>query len=284
MSKKAAMNLERSLRRGKENLFGKTADFVRTIEIDLDHLRPNPDQPRQRFSEASLRELADSIQQHGLINPITVTPDPERGDDHYLVVAGERRYRAFQLLQRTAISAIVTSGNPDEIALIENIQREDLNPLEEAEALERLSARYKYTQQELGQVVGKARTTVNEILKLTSLPEEIKAWCRTSDTPRSVLLELTRAPDQAAQFALWEALKDGALTVRQARSRKQGDAPTSRTTRPLKDRILDDTRSLVKRLGRASDEAIAFDDAEHRELLALAKNLQDFIARLDQTE
>ena len=275
------MDLRRSLNRSKEGLFGKTDDFVRTVEIDLDKLRPNPDQPRKRFSDESLEELANSIKQHGLINPITVKEDPERGEEHYLIVAGERRFRAFQLLNKAAISAVITTGHPDEIALIENIQREDLRPLEEAEALAQLMERHNYSQEELGKVIGKARTTVNEILKLTGLPEDIKEGCRTSDTPRSLLLELTKVTDKEEQLALWEEIRDGKVTVRKARSRKKTDAEQSRPRRPLKDRLLDDARSLVKRLESVDSEDISFDDQEYNELLTLYGTIGNFIERFN---
>ncbi|WP_261771972.1 ParB/RepB/Spo0J family partition protein [Nitrosococcus oceani] len=100
----------------------------------LTNLRENPDQPRKAFDEAALQKLADSIEQHGLIQSITVASDPGN-EEGYMVVAGERRFRAFKQLGRETIPAIVTQGNRDEIALIENLQRENLNPLEEAEAL-----------------------------------------------------------------------------------------------------------------------------------------------------
>ena len=123
------------------------ADRPRIVEIDLHDLHPNPDQPRKTFSEESLIELAASIERHGLIQPITV----KRLDSGtYLLVAGERRFRAFERLGRPTIPAIVTTGDAEEIALIENIQREDLNPLEEAEALARMMDRHRYTQEQLG--------------------------------------------------------------------------------------------------------------------------------------
>jgi ParB family chromosome partitioning protein len=104
------------------------------IEVELTKLRPNPDQPRKVFAEQTIKELADSIDQHGLIQPISIVPDPEN-QDGYMIVAGERRYRAHQHLTKPTIVAIITKGKPDEISLIENIQREDLNPMDQAEGL-----------------------------------------------------------------------------------------------------------------------------------------------------
>lgn len=148
------------------------------MEVDLDQISPNPDQPRKTFKEDSLQELAASIDEHGLIQPVTIKQKPEGG---YVLVAGERRFRAHQILQRRTIAAILTTGNADEIALIENIQREDLNPLDTAEALSQMMERYQYKQDQLGQVVGKSQSTISEFLKLNALPEQIKSDYRTSD-------------------------------------------------------------------------------------------------------
>jgi ParB family transcriptional regulator, chromosome partitioning protein len=116
---------------GKEKLdfmFGLSPEMPRIVEIELTKLRPNPDQPRKVFNEETIKELASSIEQHGLIQPISVIPVPE--SDGFVIVAGERRYRAHQHLGKTTITAIITKGNSDEIALIENIQREDLSPID----------------------------------------------------------------------------------------------------------------------------------------------------------
>ena len=122
--------------------FGTSADLPKIVELDLDDIRQNPDQPRKIFNEATLRDLASSIDKHGLIQPITVKQENE---SRYLLVAGERRYRAHLLLERRTIPAIITNGNVDEIALIENIQREDLNPLETAQAFQQMIDRYSYS-------------------------------------------------------------------------------------------------------------------------------------------
>jgi ParB family chromosome partitioning protein len=187
--------------------FQTSPDLPRIVEIDLDRLTPNPDQPRQWFDETALHELAASIEQHGLIQPVIVK---EAQGDTFMLVAGERRYRAHQLLGRTTIAALITQGNPDEIALIENLQREDLNPVEAAEALATMMERHHYSQEDLGRTIGKNRVTVNELLRLNTLPQIIKDECRTSDTLRkSVLIELARLDDENAQLRLWKRLRMG---------------------------------------------------------------------------
>lgn len=168
-------------------------DARRMFEIELTKIEPNPDQPRKRFDEQGLRELAASIEKYGLLQPVTLkrTEDSER----YLLVAGERRFRAHRLLERERIYAIITDGNPDEISLIENIQREDLDPIEEADAMTRMMERYSYTQEDLGKVIGKAQNTVSEILRLNALPDRIREEYRASDTGqvnKSLLIALAR--------------------------------------------------------------------------------------------
>ena len=199
--------------------FQTSPDLPRIVEVDLDRLTPNPDQPRKQFDETALHELAASIEQHGLIQPVTVKA---LEGDTFILVAGERRYRAHQLLGRTTIAALITQGNPDEIALIENLQREDLNPVETAEALATMMERHQYSQEDLGRTIGKSRVTINELLRLNTLPQKIKEECRTSDTLRkSVLIELARLDDESAQLRLWEEIKNGRrATVRATRERK----------------------------------------------------------------
>ncbi len=203
-------------------MFGVSPEMPRIIEIELTKLRPNPDQPRTRFNKETIKELAASIGQHGLIQPISVVPDPE-SQDGFVIVAGERRYRAHQHLGKPTIVAIITKGNSDEIALIENIQREDLSPMDQAEGLANMMEKHGYKQEELARVVGKSRPTVTELLSLNTLPEDIKEECRTFDIPKSYLVQIVRAtPDERHQF--WESYKKGEVkTVREAKKRKAGE-------------------------------------------------------------
>jgi ParB family transcriptional regulator, chromosome partitioning protein len=190
------------------DMFGASADLPRIIELDLDKIQPNPNQPRKMFDEVSLRELADSIEATGLLQPILVKPlDGLTGI--YEIVAGERRYRAHGLLGRATIAAVIASGNTDEIAIVENVQREDLKPMELAESLDRLMHTHGYTQDVVAKVIGKARTTVTELLSLNKLPESIKAECRVSDiATKSFLIQLVKL-DDAAQIVAWERFKAG---------------------------------------------------------------------------
>jgi len=242
----------------RDLLFGTSFDRPQILELDLVNLEANPDQPRKRFDEQALQELAESIREHGLIQPITVKQLDD--SNRYIVVAGERRWRAHQLLERETIFAIKTEGSPDEIALIENLQRQDLHPLEEAEALTKMMNRHGYTQQQLARVIGKGRTTITELLSLNDLVDEVKDECRTSDIPsKSLLIELARVPDRENQIALWSKIRDGRFTVKQTRKAKQLPARSSQST-------LEDVRtagktflkrlSAIKRLNEADREAL----------------------------
>jgi ParB family chromosome partitioning protein len=258
----------------KDFFFGTSPDLPKIVEVNLSEIHPNPDQPRKTFDEEKLRELAHSIERQGLIQPIIVKK-LDASEEGYLLVAGERRFRAHQLLDKTTIPAIITQGNPDEIALIENIQREDLNPLEEAEALERMMVRYRYTQEELGKVIGKAQNTVSETLQLNSLPSFIKEDYRTSDSramSKSALIELTRIKDADRQRIVWESMKRGQWTVRETRRAKT----TSNPSAPAQEKAVGAGRTFLQKIQRIE----VIDDAHYQALVDLSKALREHLSRL----
>jgi len=205
------------------DMFGASADLPRITELDIAKVEPNPDQPRKFFDEKSLQELADSIAAKGLLQPILVRVGE---GDRYVVVAGERRYRAHKLLERLTIPAIITTGDIDELALIENMQREDLKPIEEAEGIKRLIDKHGYFHEDAARIVGKARNTVTALLKILTLPEDILAECRaTNIASKTFLIELAGAPEEA-QREIWEEFKAGRTktrdAVREVRGKKEG--------------------------------------------------------------
>ncbi|CAO3456703.1 Chromosome (plasmid) partitioning protein ParB [Azospirillum argentinense] len=254
---------------GTDKLFGTSSGFPHVVELDIDRVHRNPDQPRRHFDEAELRSLAASIDRYGLQNPILVRPLPQ-GD--YLLIGGERRVRAHEILGRKTVFAILTSGDPDEIGLIDNVQRVDLNAVEYAAALARLVEKHGYTHDELAAVVGKDRTDITKLLAILTLPadmlEEYAASC--TRVSRSVLIEIAAAPADLRP-ALWEQAKEGASVkaVRQAkRDHAQGQSPSVREAGPH-----DPERTLqasVKRIIR--DVAVVREqrhllDTAHRERL-----------------
>lgn len=173
-------------------------DEQRNIQqLSLEDIRPNPYQPRKQFDAEKLKELAQSISQNGLLQPIIVTPSIQG----YYIVAGERRYRACQQLELTTIKAIVQSFSDQEMrefAIIENLQREDLNPLEEAESYEQLMQHAHLTQQALATRLGKSRPYIANMLRLLKLPISIREMIRQGELSGGhgrTLLSLKRVED-----------------------------------------------------------------------------------------
>lgn len=183
-------------------------------ELSLDDLYPNPDQPRKAFDQNALSELASSIKVHGVITPIIVNKQP---DGRYMIIAGERRFRAARMAGLTVVPAIIkeyTARQIEEISLIENLQREDLNPIEAATAMKRLMEEYRLTQEDLAERIGKSRPAITNTLRLLSLPAEIIELVRvgklTSGHARTLI---TLPQDVQLEFAR-RAVKEG-LSVRQ---------------------------------------------------------------------
>jgi ParB family transcriptional regulator, chromosome partitioning protein len=248
---------------------------LRVADVPLTLCRPNPNQPRKVFNPTALEELAASIAEHGLLQPITVKRDP-KDKRCFIIVAGERRYRAFQLLGRETIPAVVTSGKADEIALIENLQRESLTPIEEAEALLRLKDKYHYTQEELAKSIGKARTTVTNLLKLNSLPKRIRKECSMSNIAnRSFLMELARVDDPKEQLSLWKEAKNRGVTVRQARIKKQSKRDQQDSD---SQRVLSSGKRFISDLERLSSDEVQLSNERYEELLDIFKR---FVAYID---
>jgi ParB family chromosome partitioning protein len=271
----------RALEERLSRSFGRipAEDIPRVFRLRLDEILPNPDQPRRRVDPEALKELAASIERHGLIQPITVQRRGEGGG--YLLVAGERRYRAHALLGQEEILAIVTSGAADEIALIENIQREGLHPLEEAAAFARLMAAHGWTQEQLAETVGKARPTVTNTLKLNGLAPSIQAACRDrGDVSKSLLFEIARHDDHQDQERLWARLKGGG-TVRAARAQRPGFGAGWSGGAGEADR---DPVSAVVATGRRLQRQVAALEAGagglEAELAALGRALDRLLARL----
>ena len=184
------------------------------VEIPLTEIRSNPYQPRKEFDEQSLREFADSIKEHGVIQPIIV----KKSIKGYEIIAGERRTRASKMAGKETIPAIIrdfTDQEMMEIALIENIQREDLNPIEEAEALAKIIESNNMTQEEAAKKFGKSRSYITNILGLLSLPEKTKKYVREGKISMGHARVLSKLsdPDQINQLA--DLIIEDGLSVRE---------------------------------------------------------------------
>ena len=184
-------------------------------EVEISSIRANPDQPRKTFSRESLEELAESIKSRGVIQPIIL----EKSGDSYEIVAGERRYRASQLAGKDTIPAIVKSFTEEEkleIALIENIQREDLTPIEEARAYKHLLETLDLSQQELAEKVGKKRSTVANSLRLLNLPQDVQDSLNDGSISAGHARAILAVLNPADQKILHSRIKDDGLSVRES--------------------------------------------------------------------
>jgi len=202
---------------------GRRQRTVLTV-VALAAVEPNPEQPRRYFAEDKLAELAASILERGLLQPIVVCRRPDGG---FQLLAGERRFRAAQLAGLDRLPAVVREGGDAlEIALIENLQREDLAPLEEAEALATLVERHGYSHREVADLLGKSRPYVSNTLALTRLPDVVKSDLHQEGRTfsREVLMGIARQPDAEAAVTLWNRLKLEAMSVRQFREERLSGA------------------------------------------------------------
>ncbi|MDP4000893.1 MAG: ParB/RepB/Spo0J family partition protein [bacterium] len=187
------------------------------IEVPIDQIKPNPWQPRKEFNPEILNELANSIREHGILQPIVVIPDPTGG---YQLIVGERRLRASKLAGLTKVPAIIRDALEEqkklELALIENIQRHNLDAIEEAMAYQQLIDKYRLTQEEVAKKVGKARTTVTNLLRLLHLPLKIQRAVAEGQLTEGHARAILALPGMEKQLALMDIIVSENMTVRQA--------------------------------------------------------------------
>lgn len=217
------------------------------VQIAIERIAPNPDQPRRTFVAESLEELAASIRRKGIIQPMILRPHPTK-DGHYQIVAGERRWRAAQMAQLHEVPALIREFDDTEVlevAIVENIQRADLNPVDEAAGYRQLMDRFGHTQEQMAEALGKSRSHIANILRLLTLPEDVRlllAEGRLSSGHARALITSDRASDLAK-----EVIRKG-LSVRQTEAlvkRSSSHAAPQHRLRPAKDA---DTRALEKDL------------------------------------
>jgi len=192
----------------------KTGGSSSISEIELSKITPNPDQPRREFDPIALSELSASIKELGIIQPITLR---EVGRDQYQIIAGERRYRASLLAGLEAIPAYIRTSNDEdvlEMALIENIQREDLNAIEIALAYQNLIEQYNLTQERLSVRIGKNRTTIANFLRLLKLPAEIQMGLKDKKIDMGHARALIPVENPTIQLKIYEEIVANELTVR----------------------------------------------------------------------
>lgn len=219
-------------------------------EVPVAAISPNPRQPRHKIDPDTLRELAESIREHGLIQPLIVTPAPDSTElaPRYQLIAGERRWSAAKLAGLGNVPVIVRGATPQEmleLALVENIQRADLNVLEEANAYRQLMTDFGLTQEQVASKVGKNRTTIANALRLLKLPDEIQAALADESISEGHARAILTIEDEKQQKQLLRQVVEQGLSVRQTEeaARRSGERPTT-----------DDRRSMVRAARAKRDE------------------------------
>ena len=229
------MAMKKGLGRGLDALLGDytqpTPEGVQELDIHL--IDTNAGQPRKDFDQEKLLELADSIRQHGVVQPILLRQNGER----YVIVAGERRFRAARLAGLEKVPAIVKDldeAQVMEVALIENLQREDLNPIEEAAAIRCLMQQHDLTQEEVSKRLSKSRPAIANSLRLLTLPEPVQAFLRNGKLQAGHARALAGLQDPEAQAVLADKIVGEGLSVRAAESlaREQGQKPPRQKKEP----------------------------------------------------
>lgn len=232
MKEKNQRTLFELIPQGKEGLSHRTKDSQREALkihlIDLELIKPNPFEPRKIKQESSLQELVASIRRHGLLCPVLVRREQ---NGTFTTLAGARRIEAHRRLGRGKIPALVVEGDPLEIGLIENLLREDLAPLDEAEALKELKEKRNYTLEQLSDVVRKSPSYISEIISLATLPDEIKESLRTSEVQptRNFLIELAREKDPKKLMKLWRSFRSRKTSTVKSLREKRGKSGSTLT-------------------------------------------------------
>ncbi len=262
----------------KALIITRDSSFNHSFEAEVARVRPDPAQPRRSIAEPEIAELAATMQSQGQLQPILLRPDPaERGC--WIIVAGERRWRAARLNGWSSILAIEFSGDHDVATLLENLQRVDLTPVEEARGIARLLGEKGWSQSQAAAALGKSKSEISSVLRILDLPADILDGVSTSKLalPRNVLSELARVPAGETRERLLMAARAGTLTLRTLRSLRDAaaaDPEAEAAARPALSalaiyRIADQVRRLP-----ASVPTL---DMRHREALVA---LRDAIAEV----
>ncbi|MDA8015894.1 MAG: ParB/RepB/Spo0J family partition protein [Thermoanaerobaculia bacterium] len=267
----------RGLGKGLDALLGSTTSSSATEQVShtatesaqsnptklsVGRLEPNRFQPRTQFDESGLEELAESIRAQGVVQPIVVTPkEGSQADDEaaFVIVAGERRWRASQRAGLQEVPVVVREVADDrqllELALVENVQRADLNPVEEAEAYRTLAESFGLSQEDIAARVGKGRTTVTNFLRLLRLPQEVQDLMREGRLTAGQARPLLALPDKKAQIALAERAVKENLTARDLEALVQAPKPKPEARRP--EELDVHTREAVEKLTQALQTKVA---------------------------
>lgn len=252
------------LGRGLESLIPKSkqmhpeATKENVFYVEVNKIRPNPDQPRQDFNQDGLKELSQSIRKYGVLQPLLVAKMEEesaRGKDvYYQLIAGERRLKASKLAGLPSVPVVIrddfkTKGAKLEVALVENVQRIDLNPVEEAEAYDRLAKEFNLTQQEIAQKVGKSREVVANSLRLLSLPKDIKESLRGGILSRAHARALLAFGSEDKQREVYGHILGGRLSSKDVEQMASTSNPSRAKKTRLTSQEVNRFQTLEKNLG-----------------------------------
>lgn len=248
-------NKQSGLGKGLKALMLENSSDNMTSEnkLPINEIVPNKDQPRKTFDQGALQELADSISQHGVLQPLLVRPLPEGG---YQLVAGERRWRASKMAGLKEVPVVIkelSDVETMEIAIIENLQREDLNPIEEAEGLQALIDRCGFTQEDVAVSVGKSRSAIANSLRLLKLPQEVRDMTRNGEITAGHARALLAFDNEAMIYEAAQNIIKNNLSVREVeRLVKMTEKPSkTRTSSRRRDSFYDEVElSLTEVLGR----------------------------------
>ncbi|MBI3580733.1 MAG: ParB/RepB/Spo0J family partition protein [Nitrospinae bacterium] len=248
----------------------------RVMDVPLNQIVRNRYQPRLNFDAESIKELAASIKENGVIQPVLL----HKVEEGYELIAGERRYRAAKLLGMSAVPAIVKSiqrVEALELAIIENIQREDLNPVEQAKAFKMLMDEFSLTQEQVAKKVGKERSTVANFLRLLKLPEEIQRDLESGRLTMGHARALLACPSEIAMMEMRSRIFSLGLNVRDAEAQTRKKIRSSREKTPKNPFIRDTEESLQKRL---STKVVISGDKKGRGVIAVSYYSPEDLERL----
>lgn len=250
------------------------------MQIGIDQIAPNPYQPRKTFNEASIEELSRSVRVHGIVQPLVVT---RAGDNKYKLIAGERRYRAAQKAGLTTVPVLVKelaqAGDALQIALIENIQREDLNPIEEALAYRQLHEEFGLTQEEISKRVGKERSTVANFLRLLKLPDGVKRLLASGQLSMGHARALLAIESVKKQEQLAERVVRRSLNVRQTEMLASESSPRVIAGKPEKEKDVF-TRDAEEKLTRTLRAKVEIDRKRRGGVIQIRVGSEDELIRV----
>ncbi len=263
--------------------------------VEINKIKPNPDQPRQDFDQEGLKELSRSIQKYGVLQPLLVSKMEEQSSRglnvYYQLIAGERRLRASQLAGLAQVPVVIRDDFNSkslklEVALIENVQRKDLNPVEEAEAYDRLIKEFKLTQQDVANKVGKSREVVANAIRLLNLPKDIKESLRSGILTRAHARALLAFNDESRQREVYSHILGGRLSSKDVEQMASTSKPSKSKKAKLSSQEVNRFQTLEKNLGemlrvpvliRSTDKGghIVIKFASLQELNKVAKKIID---------